>query len=283
METQETTTKERLRSSRAFWLLALLVAAAAILATAIFHRRSPLAPPPTLLWSIDLSRDPDFHKRIAANEVLLTPPTLDFLNQNELICSFYGGSWGDPGKYSPLNGYNVLEISPRDGAIGRKLAFNAFDNNNRTFLVTQGGFVVLAGDKLTKFNDRFERLPSLPMADVQNSKNYETVEEQRQLTGKLDAGSLHFSRSTQSPRIAFVTGHYLSHGFLYKTNAYGIIGRITVLDRKTNNIITEIDWTEPITNPSAGLNQMALALSPDGKYLAVILHYTLNFYRLPEP
>ncbi|MGD0628888.1 MAG: hypothetical protein ABR987_06020, partial [Terracidiphilus sp.] len=37
---------------------------------------------------------------------------------------------------------------------------------------------------------------------------------------------------------------------------------------------------ERTTNPSAGLSQMALALSPNGEFLAVLLHHTLSFYRL---
>jgi hypothetical protein len=283
MEAQQTATKERRQPSRAFWLLTLVVAAAVILAAAIVHRHFLQVTQPALLWSIDLGRDPDFHKRNVLDEVLQDPPTLDFLNQSLLICSFYGGSWTDPGKYSALNGYNVLEISPRDGAFGHKLAFNAFERKNLTFPLTDGGFAVLAGDKLSKFNDRFEPVPSLPTAGVQNGKNYATVEEQRQFRGILEAGSLHFTRSSQSPRIAFVTGHYLSRGFFYKTKSYSITGNIIVLDSKSNKTISQIDWNEAITSSSAGLNQMALALSPDGEYLAVILHHTLNFYRLPEP
>lgn len=52
-------------------------------------------------------------------------------------------------------------------------------------------------------------------------------------------------------------------------------------DWNTNKVIAEIDVNEHASNPSAGLAQMALALSPDGKYLVVLFHHTLTTYQLP--
>jgi hypothetical protein len=77
-----------------------------------------------------------------------------------------------------------------------------------------------------------------------------------------------------------VTGHYVGSGSPVQTNFESITGKIMVLDWNMNKPVAEIEVNEPAGNPSAGLTQMALALSPNGKYLAVLLHHTLSLYRL---
>jgi DNA-binding beta-propeller fold protein YncE len=78
-----------------------------------------------------------------------------------------------------------------------------------------------------------------------------------------------------------MTGHFKGHGLLYKTNFDSLTGRIVVLDWGANKEVAQLKLDEPAGNPSDGLSQSALALSPDGKYLAVLLHHTLTCYRLP--
>jgi hypothetical protein len=92
--------------------------------------------------------------------------------------------------------------------------------------------------------------------------------------GNLDLQARKFTTSLLSPLIAYSTGKYI----------FGLSNRITreivVLNSMTNQIVSEINMEEQIGNPSAGGNQMSLALSPDGKLLGVLLHHTLTVYRL---
>jgi hypothetical protein len=109
----------------------------------------------------------------------------------------------------------------------------------------------------------------------------ETIAGEKRASGSLNLEAMNFNRSAQTTRFAYSTGHYVGSGFPIQTKFDTITGKIMVLDWSNNKTVAEIDINEPAGNPSAGLTQLALALSPDGKYLAVLLHHTLSLYRLP--
>jgi hypothetical protein len=100
-------------------------------------------------------------------------------------------------------------------------------------------------------------------------------------TGNLDIEASNFARAASATRFAYATGHYVGSGFPIQTKFESLTGKVMVVDWATNKPVAEIDINEPAGNPSAGLRQMAFALSPDGKLLAVILHHTLTLYSLP--
>lgn len=109
----------------------------------------------------------------------------------------------------------------------------------------------------------------------------ETVSGEKRASGRLDYGAGDFTRAANTPRLAYLSGHYQGSGFPIQTHFNSLTGKFTVLDWNTNKRVAEIEVSEPAGNPSAGLIQSALALSPDGKYLLVLLHHTLTCYRLP--
>ena len=365
-------TIERIKSSlRLVKLLAMLALCAARID----------AQTPTTLWSVDLGADKDFQKRLTIQEVLLGPPFVSFLNESQIICSFYDREkvGFDPSIEQPI--FHVLEIDVRTGAFGRKLDFQSVNDRSLAFPVADGGFVVLAGQELRKFSSSFVpgltyptpvggtyRLPDYWLADVapegkeiilfnrhehdmafkwlrsddltlmrnlptginwritgsnnavtdfrneqlailsmggtvlrtcklcifnfltddllfiDTGRTYsiETIRSQKRASGKLDGGASDFARSFHASRFAFLSGHYNGSGFPIRRNFNSLTGKIIVLDWNTNKRVAEIDVNEPAGNPSAGLTQSALALSPDGDYLLVLLHHTMTCYRLPR-
>ena len=345
------------------------------------HPRSISAQSPTKLWSVDLSKDKDFRARLKFQEVMLYTPSLNFLNNSQIICDFFSTAKDGTGEISTTMGYHVLEIDAHTGTLGRKLEFKALENNYKALPVADGGFIVFADDQLKKYNNHFMLGPSystprvqggeyfdrwlvdiapsgqtvllyshrpgetqgrwtwlrttdlttvtsmqaptariirasdvagifdgiddrellfggkttvlctrcnvhfltenLLFLDKQQSYAIQTITGKEQGAGKLDVQALNFSRSAQATRVAYVTGHYVGSGSLIQTNFESITGKIIVLDWNANKSVAAIEMNEPTGNPSAGLTQMALALSPNGEYLAVLLHHTLSLYRLP--
>ena len=118
--------------------------------------------------------------------------------------------------------------------------------------------------------------------DYGDTYSIESVAGKRQGNGDLGVGGANFTRSMRAPRFAYLTGHYVGSGAPLQTKFDAVTAKIRVWDWARDKVIAEIDVNEPAGNPSAGLSQMALALSPEGKYLAVLLHHTLSLYRLPE-
>lgn len=100
------------------------------------------------------------------------------------------------------------------------------------------------------------------------------------MSGGLEEGAFDVSASLSSNRLAFLQWHYVGSGHINVTHFPAVAGEITVLDWGTKHSVGKIDLEGPTQNPSVGLQQSALALSPDGKYLAVLLHHTLTYYRL---
>jgi hypothetical protein len=121
----------------------------------------------------------------------------------------------------------------------------------------------------------------LLFVDKGKSYDIQTAEGKQQGAGRLDVQALKLTRAARTTRLAYVTGPYAGWGFPIQTHFNKITGKIIVEDWSTNKVLVQIEVNEPAGNPSAGLTQMALALSPDGRYLAVLLHHTLSLYRLP--
>jgi hypothetical protein len=334
-------------------------------------------------WSIDLDMDKDFQKRLRVLEVSLDAPSINFLNNSQIICDFYDGEKGGYNLSMPPSGYHVLEIDANNGAFGRKLDFQPIDDHSRAMSTDDGGFIIFTGKELRKFNNQFilslsystpreqvgeyldrwlvDVAPSLQtillyyhrpgdpqgrwtwirtkdltvvksfqsslttmiqgqasdtaaifggignqqllsagktaiictrcdahfltndllFVDKEKSYGIQTVEGKQQGVGKLDIQANSLTRAAHATRVAYVTGHYVGWGFPLQTHFGSITGKIIVLDWRTNREVVEIKVNERVDNPSAGLTQMALALSPDGKSLAVLLHHTLSLYHLP--
>jgi hypothetical protein len=74
------------------------------------------------LWSVDLSEDEDFQGRLKVPEIVLRPPTLDFLNADQIIVAFDDNAMSIPGLgTAPPLGFHVVEVGASSGSLGRKL------------------------------------------------------------------------------------------------------------------------------------------------------------------
>ena len=117
--------------------------------------------------------------------------------------------------------------------------------------------------------------------DKGDTYSIRTIEGETRGEGNLGIGGANFNRAAQASRFVYSTGHYNGSGYPIQTHFDSITAKIRVWDWVTNKLIAEISVDEPAGNPSAGLSQMSLALSPDGENLAVLIHHTLSLYRLP--
>ncbi len=330
------------------------------------------------VWESDLGLNASYNKRLAASEVDLYPPAINFLDDSTIICGFYSGQLFVPGEEPKDSTYHVVGIDAVKGAISQEITVNAVSQSAKALPINGDRFVVFDGAHLQLFGNNFAPIPgySDPTARVKfeplrakidvtpnqerivlfygsndggfnaqwlsandfaeasrltgvlsffvgasgdallgyerngglvilhsdrtsrtscancggefiNDKllfvhdntryHIETIDGKMLVSGRLDLTAGNFTRSLFAPRIAYVTGAYTSSTSQYT----GISGDVVVFDWNTEQMVSELKWEEPITNPSAGLNQMSLALSPDGKLLAVLLHHTLTLYRLP--
>jgi hypothetical protein len=127
-----------------------------------------LAQSPQKLWTVDLSANADFQKRLSVFEGLLNAPSISFLNNTQIICDFYDGQRRGQNFSAPISGYHVLEIDTKTGAFGRKLDFQPADDDSRALPTDDGGFVVSTGKELKKFSREFVPGPSCrePRAQV---------------------------------------------------------------------------------------------------------------------
>lgn len=117
---------------------------------------------------------------------------------------------------------------------------------------------------------------------VDRGKKYEVRDTngKSMASGSLRGGASHFARSMSSSRVAFIESVSRFNGIALFGFPSAIAERVTVLDWERNRRVAEIDLEERITNPWDGLKQSALALSPHGKLLVVLLRYSLTCYRL---
>jgi hypothetical protein len=113
------------------------------------------------LWSIDLKKDQDFQQRLQTPEVLLRPPTLDFINNKQVIVSFEDD---DPMRPDPSRtpfGFHVLEVVATSGVLGTKLSFKVL-TPSQAMAAADDTFLVLAGEELKKFSGLFKEVASQP-------------------------------------------------------------------------------------------------------------------------
>ena len=102
-------------------------------------------------------------------------------------------------------------------------------------------------------------------------------------SGKLKIGAYQFHRSSSADRFAFTTGFYKGSGFPLQTE-FAPQMTVHVLVSKTLKQVAEQTLQEPAVpkgGVSHGFRQSAVALSPDGRRLLVLLNSTLSLYRIP--
>jgi hypothetical protein len=114
------------------------------------------------LWSVDLSKDQDFQRRSHASEALLKPPTLDFLNEDQIIVAFDDNEMSIPSPEMTPFVFHVLEVEASSGRLGKKLSFDVLVNTSQAEATGDGSFLVLAGEELKKFSHSFNEVASLP-------------------------------------------------------------------------------------------------------------------------
>jgi hypothetical protein len=114
------------------------------------------------IWSIDLSQDADFQRRIEASQGRLRPPTLDFLNQDQIILAFDDNVPSvDVPRPMPFRFY-VINVEASSGQLKRRLAFDVVANTSQAQAIEGGNFLVLSGEALKKFSPSFEETGSWP-------------------------------------------------------------------------------------------------------------------------
>lgn len=114
------------------------------------------------LWSVDLSKDQDFRRRSQASEAVLRSPTLDFLNEDQIIVAFDDDAMSIPSPEMTPFGFHVLEVGAASGSLGGKLSFKVLVDTSQAEATDDGNFLVLAGEDLKKFSPLFKELSSLP-------------------------------------------------------------------------------------------------------------------------
>src|SRR5277367_1163495 len=65
------------------------------------------------VWAVDLSKDQDFRRRLQVPEVLLNPPTIDFLDDNQIIVSFEDDDPMRPDPDRAPFGFHVLQVEAK--------------------------------------------------------------------------------------------------------------------------------------------------------------------------
>jgi hypothetical protein len=125
---------------------------------------SPLAIPQNVakLWSADLSKDQDFQRRLQVSEALLRPPTVDFLNENQIIVAFDDNTMSVPSPRLVPFGFHVVEIEANSGSLGPKLSFKVVTDTSQAQATGDGNFLVLASEELKKFSQAFKEEAALP-------------------------------------------------------------------------------------------------------------------------
>lgn len=186
----------------------------------------------------------------------------------------------EQGKWAWLHARDLTVINSVPGP----LTIAAHASDRAAILYDEDGAKLFSAGKITALCDKCDAhflTSQLVFLGKERAYFIETIAGDRRASGDLDVYASVFNRSSLTTRFVYSTGHYIGHGLLIQTNFDRVMAKIIVLDWSTNKPVSEIDVNEAAGNPSAGLAQMALALSPDGKFLAVMLHHTLSLYQLP--
>jgi hypothetical protein len=88
-----------------------------------------------------------------------------------------------------------------------------------------------------------------------------------------------FHRAANVNRFAYATGRYKGSGFPLKTH-FAAHMEVKVFDWSTMKQVGSIVFDEPEKSVSSGFKESAIALSPDGRRLLVLIRSTLNLYKL---
>jgi hypothetical protein len=205
---------------------------------------SALAQNLTRLWSANLATDQDFQRRLSTPEILLRPPTIDFLNDNQIIVSFDDNSISTPSPDLTPFGFHVLEVGAQSGTLGRKLSFKVLVDTSQAEATGDGSILVLAGEELKKFSDSFKQIATIPTP--------------LQLHGQPT--EMHFSGRT-----------FLNPGYEYWHMDVAPGGRVFVLAHTKNPHEMELRWvrtsdfavtataeTQPSSKMSAGSQAVLL-------------------------
>lgn len=120
---------------------------------------------PTQVWSVDLSKDPDFSKREHAdNSILLRTPTLDFLDDDRIVLAFDDNSRSIPetaGRAMQSFAFHVAVLDADHGKTIRQLAWQVQNSTSQAMAVGKGHLLVLVGEQLKELSSTFEELASV--------------------------------------------------------------------------------------------------------------------------
>jgi hypothetical protein len=116
--------------------------------------------------------------------------------------------------------------------------------------------------------------------DQRNKYELKTISGDVQATGKLEQEAFPFRRAANAPRFVYETGSFKGWGFPLKTH-FAAHMAVRVFDWEKKKQITEIKFDEPEKAFSSGFKESAIALSPDGRRLVVLVGTMLNCYQLP--
>ena len=92
----------------------------------------------TKIWSVDLSHEEDFRRRVRASEVNLRSPTIDFLKQDQIIVAFDDDVLPIPDSDMPRAAFHVLEVEATSGRIGRKISSEALASGSKMAVTGDG-------------------------------------------------------------------------------------------------------------------------------------------------
>lgn len=117
---------------------------------------------------------------------------------------------------------------------------------------------------------------------IDKGKHYEIVEAsgKKLIRGPLFVNVATFARSLRSARYAFATGAYKGFGFPLVTEFRSIRTEIVIRELSSAHNIGSIKLTTEIKGTSLGVH-FPIALSPDGKLLAVLNGDRLECFKLP--
>jgi hypothetical protein len=117
------------------------------------------------LWSVDLSKDPDFAKRSRAEDpILLRRPTLDFVDDDHIIVAFDDNSRSIPEIAGPemrLFGFHVEELDARTGEVGLRVSWQVRNSTSQAMPMGKGRLLVLVGEQLKELSTKLEEIASL--------------------------------------------------------------------------------------------------------------------------